>query len=615
VDHRPSLATTSSRNTHPTTKNNMDLDDNLIQLTPSVLTPSLSSSSVLPNGLQMMSPGSLMFTSPSLEPLSDGVDLLATLSPAPMICTAAAAAAAADDAASGTPVSSLIRPSVTAIATAIYGTAASTATRNRPNFARVSDGDGFAVPLPVLHRRPTFATNHSNTTPSNNNNNNNNNNNTSHNNNTNHNNNDNNTNHNNNNNNNSNSSGELDLPGVKRETSIVVKSGAAKNRQVRKSKRIKAATSKASSHQEVVTATFVADVSTLPVPRSPRVKPEPPSTPMIGVADVNRVNRVSGVKNKNRPAKGVGEPPKKKKKKKAKVAPAMSAVEEKEILKEKKREKKRQKELAKADTKRKRNIERLEKHFTTKLGLKPSNIEAVLAAAPTDPRYQRKVNLIDMSILPTGDTIPLTKPLQYPFDCISFDGKYMLSVLCVLGPERRDAPTICRFVRVPPEDVDVLLGPMGLKDPRESFLSPSLGAAAKRCYLKSTNGWTTWFVLVVHGGRTYRVALDRFRPAKGGPGFVPRPGIQYTDKEIQDMCALAAKSHPSTSEYATKEFFSLVHSMGSHSNREVLPEFLEPLLKVTPTIINPHPTESTQHEQWLLPPITDSFMPTFCHSS
>ena len=136
-------------------------------------------------------------------------------------------------------------------------------------------------------------------------------------------------------------------------------------------------------------------------------------------------------------------------------------VEDRESKRARKREKKRQKELHKAEVKRLRNIARLEKHFTQKLGLKPSNTEAVLAAASTDPRYQPRANLIDLSILPTGDNIPLTKPLPYPFDCISFDGRYILSVLVMTN--RRDCPTICRFVRVPKEDVEVLLGPMGVE--------------------------------------------------------------------------------------------------------------------------------------------------------
>lgn len=526
-----------------------------------------------PNALQLVSPSALLSvgSSPSLDLLS--MDLLSPSLPPPATTSL-------------TTTPSFLRPSVTAVASAVYGPSfattstttstipttippASNATRSRPNFE-------FAVPLPVIGRRPTF----SNTTNSNN-----------------------------SSSNRSSSNGELDLPGVKRE-SVTAKTGRSGKRRtspVRKSKRIPAV-----QHQEVVTATLVADASTLPVPRSPQIKSEPPTTHNINNNSTGTASscRLSGQKSKDRVAAIAN----KKKKKKARLAPTTTMWEERENAKVRKREKKAQKELAKAETKRKRNIERLEKHFTTKLGLKPSNIEAVLAAAPTDPRYQRKINLINLSILPTGDTIPLTKPLQYPFDCISFDGKYMLSVL-VVQLKRRDAPTLCRFVRVPTEDVDVLLGPMGLKDPRESFLSPSLGAAARRCYLKSTNGWTTWFVLVVHEGRTYRVSLDRFRPIRGGPGFVARPGLQYTEKEIEDMCVLAAKTHPSTSEYATKEFFSLVHSMGSHSNREVLPEFLEPLLRVTPTITNPSPTESVPHENWLLPPITQTFMPTFFTTS
>jgi len=260
-----------------------------------------------------------------------------------------------------------------------------------------------------------------------------------------------------------------------------------------------------------------------------------------------------------------------------------------------------------------RAIKRVQDYFIKKRGVSPQNIEAVLKAAPNDPRYHRKDHLLDLSLIPLGDKIPLKRPLLYPFDCISFDGRFMLSVL--VQTQRRDTPTICRFIRVPQEDVDVLLGPMGVKDPRESYLSPSLGAAAKRCYLKSTNGWTTWYVLVVHEGRTYRVALDRFRKSKGGPGFIPRTGIKYSEQEIDDMCTLAAKTHPSTQEQALQAFFSLLNSMGSHSNREVFPDFLEPFLRAIPTIINPNPTALVPYQNWLLPPVSQSLLPTFCHTS
>ena len=357
----------------------------------------------------------------------------------------------------------------------------------------------------------------------------------------------------------------------------------------------------------------------------PGVKTEPPADQSDGDDDDDRKKKKKkslGSKRKKSHATGLT------KVKQPKLAPGlgpglapglggvlgMTATEAKEMERAKKRELRRQKKLAKSEIKRKRDLARLDKHCTNKLYLKPSNIEAILAAAPVEPRHRRKISLVDLCILPLGDTIPLTKPLQYPFDCISFDGKYMLSILEV-RLDRRDSPTLCRFTRVPPEDVETLLGPVGVSDPRESFLSPSLNAAAKRCYLKNANGWTTWFVMVLHEERTYRVALDRFRPSKGGPGFVPRPGMEYTEKEIEDMCALAAKSHPSTTECADKGFFSLVHSMGSHSNREVLPEFLEPILRVTPTIINPKPNQSVAYEQFLLPPVTNTFMPTFCHSA
>jgi hypothetical protein len=223
--------------------------------------------------------------------------------------------------------------------------------------------------------------------------------------------------------------------------------------------------------------------------------------------------------------------------------------------------------------------------------------------------------MIDLSLLPYGDTIPLRQPLQVPFDCISFDGKYMLS--CLVMTDRRDVPTICRFVRTPPESAELLMGVAGMKNPQDAYLSPSLGAAAKRCYLKSANGWLNWYVVVIYQGRAYRVPLDRFRKNKQGPGFVKRPGVNYTEEEFTQMCDMAFKLHPSTTEVYCKKFFERVANMGAHSDRHIVPHFLESFLRVIPTVINPNPTTPATYpgKQLFLNPVTPTSIPTFVHFS
>jgi hypothetical protein len=292
---------------------------------------------------------------------------------------------------------------------------------------------------------------------------------------------------------------------------------------------------------------------------------------------------------------------------------AAVALENREEKMAKKRRTKRQKEMGKAARKKEKKLEKLRQHYL-KLGLKPIELESIIAAAPNDARYLRKVPTLDMCILPIGDTIPLTTPLPVPFDCISFDGKYMLSVLAMT--DRRDTPTICRFIHAPPEEAKMLLGPVGMINQQESYLSPSFGAAWKRCHLKSTNGWTQYFVIVIHENKSYRVPVDRFRLKKGGPGFVVRKGMEMTEEEINHMCELATKIHPSTSEYLQKDFFNTLHSMGTHNERSVLPLFLQSFLKCLPTINNENPASTLSavpYAQYALPPISPTFLPTFCH--
>jgi hypothetical protein len=412
-------------------------------------------------------------------------------------------------------------------------------------------------------------------------------------------------------------------PGFARPTAPTAPTNSSGSARVRP-----AASGKGRPAGQLVSVTVMADAAQLPPPRSPVVKAEPASP----CRAAGRGDRVAGQKSRVAPrhssssaeaarltaAASAAEPAEAPPFAEAAGAGAPrlgdSAAEVRELERAKKKERKRQKELMKEQIKRGRLMKRVFKHCVNKLGIKPANLDAVLDAAPMEPPLPRWANVIDLCVLPfLSDSIALSRPLMYPFDCISFDGKFMLTVLAMT--KRRGTPTICRFIRTPPEDADLFIGPVGRGDPQESFLYPSLNSSAKRAYGKSANGWNCWYVLVVHESRTYRVALDRFRKSKDGPGFLPRPGISFSESELDDMCALAAKSHAAISEQAAKGFFSLVHTMGSHSLRNVLPDFLEPFLRAVPTVINPKPTELIPYEQWLLPPVTNTFMPTFCWPS
>ena len=76
--------------------------------------------------------------------------------------------------------------------------------------------------------------------------------------------------------------------------------------------------------------------------------------------------------------------------------------------------------------------------------------------------------------------------------------------------------------------------------------------------LFAANGWTFFYTLVVYNDRTYRVPLLRFRtdmPNVNGPGFVQRPGVPaFSTDEIERMCTLAARVHPSSKAYLQRRF-------------------------------------------------------------
>lgn len=69
---------------------------------------------------------------------------------------------------------------------------------------------------------------------------------------------------------------------------------------------------------------------------------------------------------------------------------------------------------------------------------------------------------------------------------------------------------------------------------------------------------------MVHGERTYRVPLIKFRQdIGGGPGFVQRAGLDYTREEKERMCKMASQVHPSSKAYLQRRFWDHVNTMGT----------------------------------------------------
>ena len=317
-----------------------------------------------------------------------------------------------------------------------------------------------------------------------------------------------------------------------------------------------------------------------------------------------------------------------------------AAEEESEQKRHERRQRRLKKEEERKEEKQERTKRRLQR-FMLSLGHDYSTIEVEVKAhlqSGRPPSISATADIVDTSVVPLGTHIPLP-PMPVPFDAWSFDGRFGISVLCT-NTGRRDVPTLCRFNYCPREDAAQLLGDAGLADPAESYLYPSVCAAAKRANQgKAANGWTFFYVFVIHNDRTsvstitphiipphharqsivcqsivhrYRVPLLRFREdMSAGPGFVQRGGLQYTQVEIERMCRLASQVHPSTKVYARDKYCEIVHSMGKHRPRDHVPGILEPILRALPNLITPRPTAPVTQGKWRLPPVTRDFCPTF----
>lgn len=75
--------------------------------------------------------------------------------------------------------------------------------------------------------------------------------------------------------------------------------------------------------------------------------------------------------------------------------------------------------------------------------------------------YIGTAETVDLCLLPVGDKIPL-RPLPVPFDALSFDGKYAISVLSMEAAKhskkKKDSKGLCRFIYCPSEEAEKLLG-------------------------------------------------------------------------------------------------------------------------------------------------------------
>jgi hypothetical protein len=87
--------------------------------------------------------------------------------------------------------------------------------------------------------------------------------------------------------------------------------------------------------------------------------------------------------------------------------------------------------------------------------------------------------------------------------------------------------------------------------------------------------------------------------------------MEFTPEEIDAMCSCARRIHPKNAEYLEERRLEHVKLMGSHRSLDVLPAFMEPVLRVIPTTFNPDPNRAEPYGAYSLLPITRQFHPTF----
>jgi hypothetical protein len=219
---------------------------------------------------------------------------------------------------------------------------------------------------------------------------------------------------------------------------------------------------------------------------------------------------------------------------------------------------------------------------------------------------------LDTSMLPIAAKrqLPLNA-LQLPAEAWSFCGRFCVVLLPLPDATGRVSQFVVRFVYCPPGYKNLLMGPRGILDPAESFLFPSLGQASHLCMFSARNGWHNFYVLVVHGERTYRCALSHFRESSDGPGFALRYGFAYSPNEIERIRKESTATGEKTKQLLDLIFLQNHTNMGKHGARSFIPQLMLPLMRLVPTAINPNPTEPCEFGGSLRYPISRNSAPLF----
>lgn len=302
--------------------------------------------------------------------------------------------------------------------------------------------------------------------------------------------------------------------------------------------------------------------------------------------------------------------------------------QEKKLGREQRRRQKEQEFQAKKRQRTEEKLDKLkEKHQLTDEEVK-SLKESLLRENESLKQSLLSSSLFDLNLFRRdGYQLPL-KPLPVPFDAISFDGLFgitVLSMACLRDVQIKGVgktPVLCRFNFCPEEYKMDLMGPEGIKHPSNSYIFPSLASAVSRAnHMKSADGWNFFYVLVVHDGGTERVALQKFQPKHGGPGFVIRKnGPNYTKEHLHLMCRLAHKTHLSNMSMKKQNLMKSLKSLGIHRDKDVFPAQFQPLIQVLPNRIYKNPVAASveckdkmEHIEYVLPRVTESCHPTFIH--
>src|SRR5688572_12018021 len=152
---------------------------------------------------------------------------------------------------------------------------------------------------------------------------------------------------------------------------------------------------------------------------------------------------------------------------------------------------------------------------------------------------EERMPIIQESKFPDNVPIP-----ALPLPCLAFSKFNSYSIIIFhVGGKKKTPRCYIRFFSNPnlPVESLYLKGPL-LNSPADYYVYSSLLAGGKRARRAAVNGWSYFFVFMIHKSIVYKVLLDAFRPKNKNdnsicPGF--KPIYQYSTEQLQAFHAMS----------------------------------------------------------------------------